>query len=308
MRRLSADISGMSPAKKDRSIPLLPVGLKNLAMLPAGPGRTITAIALLCACLAIGGSLVWAGVKSHVLCSPDYTITQQQVHVTPLPKWIHADVRAEVFRNASLDRPLSILDDDLTERIANAFALHPWVAKVVRVTKNSPSQIHVELVYRRPVCMVDVSGDLLPVDAEGILLPSGDFSPIERLSYPCLADITTRPMGPIGQRWGDSRVVGGAAIASVLEPAWQQLRLFRIVPATRQGAPPNEEPASYELRTTTGARVLWGLAPGAKAPNEMPAMEKVARLVQYLTDHGSLEPPAGQVLDVRKLPPARART
>ena len=36
-----------------------------------------------------------------------------------------------------LDGRLSIMDDDLVERIADAFARHPWVAKVERVERVS---------------------------------------------------------------------------------------------------------------------------------------------------------------------------
>ena len=62
------------------------------------------------------------------------------------PAWIHTDVKAEVIRNASLDAALSVLDDNLTVNIAQAFALHPWVAKVTRVSKHHPARVKVEVV------------------------------------------------------------------------------------------------------------------------------------------------------------------
>ena len=100
----------------------------------------------------------WRGskLKDSNSRSPDYRIGPEQVEITPQPPWIQqSDIRAEVFRNPTLDGPLSIMDDDLAERIANAFARHPWVAKVERVTKQYGS-VKVELVYRKPVCMVEV--------------------------------------------------------------------------------------------------------------------------------------------------------
>jgi hypothetical protein len=305
---LPADKFGMTSAKKDRSLPLVPDWLKRLIALLWGPGRTATLICLLLAGSVVGTSLVWAGVKHHVLSSGRFRVTQQHVTITPLPGWIHSDVRADVFRNASLDGGPSILDDDLAERIDRAFALHPWIEKVVRVAKRPPDEIEVDLVYRRPACMVEVPGDLLPVDGAGVLLPSGDFSPNEKQSqYLRLGGISTRPMGPAGQRWGDGRVVGGAEIAAALAAAWQQLRLFRIEPSLQPGAAPGEA-CRYVLFTNAGTQIVWGLAPGAKIPGELSAEEKVARLVQYAADHGSLEGRGGaQALDVRMLPAPQKR-
>ena len=73
-----------------------------------------------------------------ILDSPEYRVTAERVEITPLPEWIHSDIRAEVFRDPTLDGPLSIMDDDLAERIYRAFARHPWVAKVIRVNKQQP--------------------------------------------------------------------------------------------------------------------------------------------------------------------------
>ena len=74
------------------------------------------------------------------------------------------DICREVFRDASLDRPLSILDDGLVEKIRSAFALNPWVAKVNSVRKYHPARVKVDLVYRRPVCVVEIGTERHPVD------------------------------------------------------------------------------------------------------------------------------------------------
>ena len=293
----------MSPPKKSNSLPLLPGPLGRAIAFLGGPGRTFTLLVVLVVLTLVAWYFVWQEVKSHVLNSSEYTVTLEQVHITPLPPWIHADVRADVFRNASLDPPLSILDDELPQRISNAFVMHPWVAKVNRVVKRPPAQIDVDLVYRRPICMVEVPGDLLPVDIEGVLLPSGDFSPIEKQAYPCLAGIDSRPLGPVGQRWGDGRIVDGAEIAAALESSWKQLRLFRIQPCPRLAPAVPGEP-TYELFTRAGTRIYWGLAPSSKATGELTTAERVARLQRYAAEHGSLDGHEGpQTLDVRNLPP-----
>jgi 8-oxo-dGTP pyrophosphatase MutT (NUDIX family) len=225
------------------------------------------------------------------------------LEITPLPEWIHTDIRFEVFRNASLDGPLSITDEKLVERIDNSFSLNPWVARVVRVSKHASARVKVELVYRRPVCMVEVPGDLLPVDAHGVLLPYGndDFSPVEKSRYPLLVGITSARVA-VGECWGDPRVVGGAEIAAAVREVWEELQLQRIQPSDPFDTGVAEEP-TYKLFSRGGAVIFWGRAPGTKVPGELPAAEKVARLLEYVRLYGPLKTASGsQMLDVHKLP------
>ena len=108
-------------------------------------------------------------------------LTANDIAITDRPWWIRSDVRTEVLRDSGLaNQPLSILDDGLVERIKRAFSLHPWVAKVVRVTKSRPGRVEVEVVYRRPVAMVEAPGEwLVPVDMEGVVLPQRRFHTTE---------------------------------------------------------------------------------------------------------------------------------
>ncbi len=298
----------MGSAKKIRRASLLPAWLKRLAAYLWGPGRPLAVAALMIAGLSAGTAAVWTVyVYPHYRDSGLYSVTQDKVVITPpKPEWIRADIRAEVFRNASLDAPPSNLEDDLTDRIRRAFLQHPWVANVVRVKRRAPAGVEIELVYRRPVCMVDQPGGLLPVDVEGVLLPSDDFSIIEKNSYPRLSGVDTAPRSLAGQPWGDERVAGGAEIAAALADVWRQLKLERIV-ASPRAASAVVEP-TYQLLTRGGTRIAWGLAPSSKGSEEIPAAEKVARLLQYVADRGSLDGRDGpQELDVRALPPARGK-
>ena len=296
----------MGSRKKTNDAPFSPPRMRRLAAYLAGPGRPLTFALLLIAGFGLGtwGVLIYVWPRR---LARDYIVARDNVAITPQPGWIHSDVRAEVFRGASLDGPLSILDDNLPERISDAFSLHPWVAKVVSVSRKPMARMAVELVYRRPVCMVEVPGEPLPVDVEGRLLPSGDFSPVEKSSYLRLTGIDTVPMGPPGQPWGDGRVVGGAEIAAALGDGWRELKLDRITPVPRLPTAAADEP-TYQLFTRGGTRILWGLAPGSKGPEELPPAEKVARLRRYAADHETLEGNGGpQTLDIRLLPPGKGR-
>jgi hypothetical protein len=242
---------------------------------------------------------VWQWLGPEVVAAPNYLVNSTDVEITPLPPWIHAKVGEEALRNLTFDRRLSILDDQLAQRVADAFALHPWIARVRRVTKAAPARIRIDVEYRRPACMVQVPGGLYPVDAEGVWLPSNDFSPVEADGYPCLTGVDTLPVGSVGTRWGDARVLGGAEIAAAFGSAWTRLGLRWIVSSER---PISGDQYAFEIFARSGTQILWGTAPGGDRPGSVPQAEKVARLVKYFEEHRTLDAPAGpQQIDLRGL-------
>ena len=72
-----------------------------------------------------------------------------------------------------------MLDRMLAVKVARAFELNPWVARVKWVRKSYPGQVEVELEYRRPVAMVEVYTDdemgLFPIDSHAVLLDPRDY-------------------------------------------------------------------------------------------------------------------------------------
>ena len=277
------------------------------------PWRQITLSVMLCALLAGSFFWLWQRAGEEVIQADIYQITPEKIVITPPPNWIHSDIKAEAITSGSLEGKQSLLDDELTERVARAFSLHPWVARVESVRKSHPARIEVMLVYRRPVCMVATGGGLLPIDADGIVLPRADFSPIEASRYPRLEGIHTGPLGPVGTRWGDERVHSGAQLAAALLDDWNDLGLEKIVPSepNPQGG---TQPLAFDLLSSGGSRIHWGSAPDSPLPGEIPAGEKLAHLKKYVAEHGSLEGPSGrpQEIDLRhvqlRIAPRTARS
>ena len=74
---------------------------------------------------------MWQHVRDHVLASIEYQVDPSQITIVPPPPpWIHSDIKPEIVRDASLDGPLSLVDGQLTVRMASVFSSHPWVAHV----------------------------------------------------------------------------------------------------------------------------------------------------------------------------------
>jgi hypothetical protein len=291
-------------AKKNQS-PASP-GLLSIVKSGISRGRwfVVTGIAILI--FAVGWRLAWNRVRERVLAHDDYHLDARDIVISPLPHWIHCDLKKEAMDGASLDASLSILDEELTKRVANAFSLHPWVAKVHRVSKHHPARVEVELSYRQPVAMVEVSGGAFAVDAEGTVLPSKDFTPAEAAKYPRISRIDTHPIDVEGKSWGDPHVLGAAKIASLIGQRWHKLKLHRVLAPIRGGASRDVDGYTYELATRPRegtrsiTRIIWGRPPGNEPTGEAPALLKLELLERIASQYGSLDrPDAPAVIDLR---------
>jgi hypothetical protein len=135
--------------------------------------------------------------------------------------------------------------------------------------------------------MVEVPDGLFPVDAQGVLLPSGDFTAAEARNYPRIAGVPGQPLGLVGSPWNDAIVTAAAKIADELTPIWKDLGLYQIRPLA---APQQTHTANgdFELVTRNGLTITWGSAPGHEQPGEPTTSEKIARLRKRLAKSGSV--------------------
>jgi hypothetical protein len=230
-----------------------------------------------------------------------YTLAFTEIDCTPPPTQERAEFLGEVQQLAGLPERLSVLDPDLASRLAEALACHPYVEKVEQVVILPSRAVRVQLAYRVPVLEV-----MLPepvpkelshpetgtepswwVDGRGVILPRKTA----REPLPLLF-ATTKPAGSVGQVWGDTVVEGAARTAAYLRP--YQDRLHLRVFETSSGI--------LVLCTLAGTRVLWGQAPGGEAAGEVPAAQKLERLLQYCATHGGLDWPAGRYEHEVRLP------
>jgi hypothetical protein len=222
---------------------------------------------------AFGGWLAWGRYASSVRSSRATILFPEDVEVVGIGPWIRADLKTDALRDASLDNGLPLDDPELVRRLARAFDIHPWVREVVTVRLRHPAAATVEIRCREPVAMVAVPGGLLPIDAEGVLLPSDDFTPDAAARYPKITGIASGPRGAIGFTWGDPLVEEAAAVASVIGPEWERLGLVACRPQTTPGGD-----HAWEFIGDGSLVIRFGSAPGHEQPGEPTAAFKVARL------------------------------
>ncbi|QDU94940.1 cell division protein FtsQ/DivIB [Lignipirellula cremea] len=253
----------------------------------------------------------WSKLSDRILGHGRFVLRPAMIESTPQPKWIHGDVKAQVFDKAEL-AGVSMLDPQAAVKVNNAFALHTWVAEVKEVRKYAGPRIVVDLVYRRPTAMVevlDLHGErgLLPVDDHGVLLPPEDFSPTKALEFPRIAIDYTQPAGGVGAGWGDPRVASAAAVAAALLDDWSALKLYRVRSMAGSSARSSDTP-QFDIVTREGALLIWGRPPGRETAGEATASQKVERLKAYVAKHGPLDQQLPLELDLRDASALSRRT
>ncbi len=258
---------------------------------------------------------LWTRWGPAITSQHKYELRPEHIEITPPPPWIQANVHAEVVRDGGLVG-LSILERQLTVKVAQAFAMHSWVEHVTHVSKQShPARVTVELRYRRPVAMVEVVLDhqpgLLPIDARGVLLPPQDFSVDQTRDYLRIAVPHAVPGSPVGSPWGQAEVHEAARIAAVFREHWKSCGLYRIQLVPAGTADSTRIHPVFELHSRSGAAVIWGRAPDLDDEDETRnALAKVAKILEYVQANGSLEDASDGIhLDLREhVPPAAPRT
>jgi hypothetical protein len=257
---------------------------------------------------------LWVRYGDQVLARDEYTLDAEMIELVSIPSWIRTDIKRQAFEDGSLGQ-LRLTQPDLALRVANAFALQPWVSRVKRVNPKY-GRVTVELEYREPVAMVWVTDEsgrpaLLAVDAHGIVLPTADF-PDQDSSNPDylhieVANASVWPADIWGACWGDERVHGAARLAATLRDTWQRLGLQRIVVTTRQLRDGSVGPPTYQLISRDGVAVIWGSAPGRERAGEPDPRQKITRLLDTLETHHRLPPDPPLDLRVPDAPSVAAK-
>lgn len=250
--------------------------------------------------------VLWRHVFPDLTSQDQFRLSESNLIVTAQPEWIYpsTNVKREVIRDNSLEK-ISLWDDQAVMKVARAFELHPWVRRVVRVRKEPPGRVVVDIEYRRPIALVEVlyQNKLFyePIDADGVVLPEDYFHhhPEALENFLRITVDYALPTGPVGTSWSDERVVGAAQLAAVLEPTWKKWNLFRIAAVSDE--PADRHPV-FELRTRGNSRIRWGHAVGKEPKGEPDARTKISWISQYVQEHGPLDasPSSSPVtLDVR---------
>jgi len=234
--------------------------------------RAGLAATLVLAAIAAAVLYGWQNLGGRVRSAADQVLHPEAISVEGIAPWVRDDLRLEALRDASLADGVPLDDPELARRLARAFDMHPWVREVLAVEVRHPAAAVIRVRCREPVAMVVVPGGLLAVDADGVVLPSEDFTAEAAAGYPRVTGIASGPRAAVGAAWGDPLVEQAAALAAAIGPDWSRLGFVECRPVV--GA----DPAAWELVGGGGRAIVFGSAPGHEQPGEPSAAAKIARL------------------------------
>lgn len=243
--------------------------------------------------------LAWDRHHDSIASPLEKPIDQHILSVNRPPAWIKTDVRKVAIQESRLEE-IKLGEPRALEQVAASFAVQPWVKSVKKIRK-SASGIHVDLLYRKPVALVEIGDDgLFPVDDEGVLLDSRDFTgPNVELNYwrvSMPAPITNGLLA--GYLWDDMRVADSVLIANAWNGNQAETGLMRIVNRS-QPTRDRMRLQAYELWTLNGTIVIWGNPPGQEVKGEATAAEKIEAIRSYTVKNGPLNEMKRGVYDVR---------
>jgi len=231
--------------------------------------------------------LAWLGMVRALENAPGYRIPLSSFAFGELPEWLEPGMAA-VARQRVLEAvpEASMLDPDVTGRVADVLGELPWVREVVSVRKvhadrgrDLPPRLAIRFMVRRPVARVAGSGREMLVDADGVLLP-GDAYRIDRSRLPVLLGVLGAPPRA-GQAWPAPSV--HAALRLLDETAARRLEEryagFKVSGVDLSGF--GNDAGDPDLVLLTPERIQlrfsWGVAPG-----RLTIAEQLDRLEEHL--------------------------
>jgi hypothetical protein len=156
---------------------------------------------LLVAAFLAGLILLGKWGLEHIRGRERYAVPFADIDCTPPPGMERGAFLDEVQYLSRLPDRLGLLDEDLSQKLSEAFAKHPWVDKVDGVHLEPPRRVQVRLTMRRPVLAVPTKDGPIAVDANGVRLPKNAVT--DGLA---VFEGVAAPPGPAGKRWGDPKV------------------------------------------------------------------------------------------------------
>lgn len=253
-------------------------------MLIARLARAPAALAILWpALLVVAAYVAWHRWGAEHVGRQYHRLDPSQIRLSEKPGYIRSDITRSVVASTGLDR-LSLLDQQATARIAQAYSTNPWIQQVVRVRKLPGGEVDIQVQYRTPVAMVrvwsrhqEVQGwSFFPVDITGTLLPTEEFDRSQPLQYLHIEIPDVYPTGQAGLPFGDSRVAAAAKLAGLLSPHRQRFGLAAIRLAN--AGPGESRTVALEVVMQSGQSLVWGSPPGDEQPGEPDALAKLEAL------------------------------
>lgn len=244
--------------------------------------------------LLLIGYLGWYHYGAKRLDVSLYALKLENIEITPQPRWIHTDLKSEIYRLNRLSQ-LSLLEPSATATIAHAFEANVCIKSANHVRKLSGGKVQIDVTYRQPAAMVLVDQTNMPgmsgpsrgvhaIDDEGVVLPRSEFSSAQVYDYFVIRADKLQLEGKDNIGFRDPRIGVALALCKLLEPVRAELRL-EIIDVEADGMDlqlGGFNSWNLTIRGKDDRTIVWGHAPGKETKDEMLVDEKIASLRAWM--------------------------
>ena len=244
--------------------------------------------------LLVLGYFGWYYYGAKQLDRTLYALKLENIEITPQPKWIHTDLKAEVYRRNGLSK-LSLLEPAATATIAHAFEANDCIKTTNHVRKMSGGKVIVDVTYRQPSAMVwvkqlpqpgtsEVKEGVYVIDDEGIVLPNTEFTQAQVHEFFVIYADSIQVEVKDNASFRDPRIAEAMKLVKLLEPVRADLNLSRIYVEADGMDLQLGGFNSWLLKISTKDQrgIIWGHAPGKETKDEMLVEEKIASMRAWL--------------------------
>jgi len=262
--------------------------------------------------LAVVAYFLFGEMRQYVRGMEIFRLKSSDLTLIKAPEWITPDIKNALLAPRGLPPEFSLLDADISAKVASAYEMCPWVEEVSSVRKRYPNALDLKVKLRRPVSFVSYKGRFFLVDAKGVRLP-GVYEKLPHPSFdlPCIKNAGGF-LPEEGKPWRDEGVRAGAAVAKLILDLRREeessagefpLKIAAIDVANIKGRL-SRSASEIDLITDGGTRVHWGRSPLEWSPGELDPEVKLQNLLEAAR---SAPLASMEYLDIRFDPPVAKR-
>jgi len=261
--------------------------------------------------LAIGA---WEKYGDRIIDADAMRLTPEKIRLTDQPIWVRTDLKQLVLGNTEDPAYVgpSIMDTSLIAETVASLRSVGWIENINRVEK-SKSGLEIDLTYRLPVAMVEVSRTtvkgfkqtkpvMLHIDRTATLMGGGLSNRPEDYLLISIDQPLYMDQLIAWSQWQDARVQSAAAISDAVRDIWKPMGLYRLMTwRSQSNASDRRIPFQFwtKLGQKTGVKIIWGNAPGDELPGEASAAEKIEAMMAYVVKNGRFDEMTDRTLDLR---------
>lgn len=226
--------------------------------------------------------IIHRNVYSLVLNQDAYDLSSKELTITSLPEWLKKELGTSRI-TIKLQKGTNILASDCLKKIKDLIESQAIVKKVVKIKREFPNKLEIELEIRRPLFAIKKDKYYL-IDEDMVLVAITDSLP-EFVEGPYISGVKS-PVVDIGQKWNPQEIKCAVEIVNLIRQNSTLSELdILAVDMSNFDARQDKYESHIVFILKNGAKILWGCAP---EHDSVSVEQKIENLKKILTEYPML--------------------